>query len=84
MSTMPWGTMNGWLRLESEQRGTWLQQRVQDLRAALVARQSESGGRRLTLAVAARQPQAVPDRREAEAQAEVQAEVQAEAQAEAA
>ena len=42
MSTMPWGTMNGWLRLESEQRGSWLQQRVQDLRAAQVSRQSES------------------------------------------
>ncbi len=41
MSTMPWGTMNGWLRLEAEQRGTWLQQRVQDLRAAQVAGRSE-------------------------------------------
>ena len=42
MSTMPWGTMNGWLRLETEQRGSWLQQRVQDLRAAQVTRQAES------------------------------------------
>ena len=37
MSTTPWGTMNGWLRVETEQRGAWLQQRVQDLRAARVA-----------------------------------------------
>ena len=42
MSTTPWGTMNGWLRLETEQRGSWLQQRVQDLRAAQVARQAEA------------------------------------------
>ena len=42
MSTMPWGTMNGWLRLETEQRGSWLRQRVQDLRAAQVARHSGS------------------------------------------
>ena len=34
MSTTPWGTMNGWLRVEAEQRGAWRQQRVQDLRAA--------------------------------------------------
>ena len=38
MSTTPWGAMNGRLSLETEQRGTWLQQRVQDLRAAQVAR----------------------------------------------
>lgn len=37
MSTTPWGTMNGWLRIETEQRGAWMQQRVQDLRAARVA-----------------------------------------------
>lgn len=37
MSTAPWGTMNGWLRFENEQRGRWMQQRVQDLRAAQVA-----------------------------------------------
>ena len=37
MSTMPWGTMNGWLRTEAEQRGKWQQLRVQDLRAAQVA-----------------------------------------------
>ena len=37
MSTTPWGTMNGWLRVEAEQRGAWRQQRVQDLRAARVA-----------------------------------------------
>jgi hypothetical protein len=42
MSTMPWGTMNGWLRLETEQRGSWLRQRVQDLRAAQVATQAET------------------------------------------
>ena len=42
MSTMPWGTMNDWLRIEaegrfeSERRGAWRQQRVQDLRAAQV------------------------------------------------
>ena len=36
MSTQPWGTMNGWLRFETEQRGRWMQQRVQDLRAARV------------------------------------------------
>jgi hypothetical protein len=41
MSTMPWGTMNGWLRTEGEQRGKWLQQRVQDLRAAQVVKQVE-------------------------------------------
>jgi hypothetical protein len=34
MSTQPWGTMNGWLRLETEQRGAWTRQRVQDLRSA--------------------------------------------------
>ena len=34
---MPWGTMNGWLRTEAEQRGKWQQLRVQDLRAAQVA-----------------------------------------------
>jgi hypothetical protein len=50
MSTMPWGTMNGWLRLETEQRGTWLQQRVQDLRAAQVAtRTATQDGRAVQL-----------------------------------
>lgn len=50
MSTMPWGTMNGWLRLETEQRGTWLQQRVQDLRAAQVAtRTAAQDGRAVQL-----------------------------------
>ena len=60
MSTTPWGAMNGRLRLETEQRGTWLQQRVQDLRAAQVARQAESSGERvIRVRVAAeRQPQA--------------------------
>ena len=58
MSTMPWGTMNGWLRLEAEQRGSWLQQRVQDLRAAKVARQSESAVERPTRIAAHRQPAA--------------------------
>lgn len=38
MSTAPWGTMNGWLRLEAEQRGAWRRQRVQDLRAAQVVK----------------------------------------------
>jgi hypothetical protein len=61
MSTMPWGTMNGWLRLETEQRGTWLQQRVQDLRAAQVTRPSENAYERPTLAVAERKVEAVPD-----------------------
>ncbi len=37
MSAMPWGTMNGWLRVEAEQRGRWQQLRVQDLRAAQVS-----------------------------------------------
>jgi hypothetical protein len=32
--------MNGWLRLEAEQRGKWQQVRVQDLRAAQVAKQA--------------------------------------------
>ena len=41
MSTMPWGTMNGWLRVEGEQRGAWLTRRVQDLRAAQVVRRPE-------------------------------------------
>jgi hypothetical protein len=50
--------MNGWLRLEAEQRGSWLQQRVQDLRAAQVARQSESAVERPTLIAAHRQPAA--------------------------
>lgn len=38
MSTIPWGTMNGWLRTEGEQRGAWLARRVQDVRAVQVAR----------------------------------------------
>jgi len=58
MSTMPWGTMNGWIRLETEQRGSWLQQRVQDLRAAQVARQSESAVARPTRIATHRQPAA--------------------------
>jgi hypothetical protein len=41
MSTTPWGTMNGWLRVEGEQRGAWLTRRVQDLRAAQVVRRPE-------------------------------------------
>ena len=56
MSTMPWGTMNGWLRLETEQRGSWLRQRVQDLRAAQVARQAETAVERPTRIAAHRQP----------------------------
>ena len=40
MSTMPWGTMNGWLRIEAEQRGMWQQVRAQDLRAAQVPKQA--------------------------------------------
>ncbi len=40
MSTMPWGTMNGWLRIEAEQRGRWQQVRAQDLRAAQVPKQA--------------------------------------------
>ena len=56
MSTMPWGTMNGWLRLETEQRGSWLQQRVQDLHAAQVARQAEASVERPTRIAAHRQP----------------------------
>ncbi len=56
MSTMPWGTMNGWLRLETEQRGSWLQQRVQDLRAAQVARQAEAAVEPPTRIAARRQP----------------------------
>lgn len=59
MSTMPWGTMNGWIRLETEQRGSWLQQRVQDLRAAQVARQSETAVARPTRIAAHRQQPAV-------------------------
>jgi hypothetical protein len=58
MSTMPWGTMNGWLRLETEQRGSWLQQRVQDLRAAQVARQDQSAVERPTRTAVHRQPAA--------------------------
>ncbi len=42
MSTTPWGTMNGWLRTEGEQRGAWLARRVQDVRAAQVARRPET------------------------------------------
>lgn len=56
MSTTPWGTMNGWLRLETEQRGSWLQQRVQDLRAAQVARQAETVVEPPTRIAAHRQP----------------------------
>lgn len=52
MSTMPWGTMNGWLRLETEQRGAWRQQRVQDLRAAKVA--DPAGPARVAPAASAR------------------------------
>jgi predicted alpha/beta hydrolase len=48
--------MNGWLRLETEQRGSWLRQRVQDLRAAQVARQSESAAALPTPIAARRQP----------------------------
>ena len=70
MSTTPWGTMNGRYRLETEQRGVWLQQRVQDLRAAQVVRQPESEGPRLTLAAADRQPHAVVGCPEVEARAE--------------
>ena len=75
MSTTPWGTMNGRYRLETEQRGVWLQLRVQDLRAAQVARQPESArlpeseGRRLSLAAADRQQQ-VPGCPGVEAEAE--------------
>ena len=58
MSTMPWGTMYGWLRLETEQRGSWLQQRVQDLRAAQVARQPEPAVEPPTRIAARRQPAA--------------------------
>jgi hypothetical protein len=50
--------MNGWIRLETEQRGSWLQQRVQDLRAAQVARQSESAVERPARIAAHRQPAA--------------------------
>lgn len=56
MSTTPWGTMNGWLRLETEQRGSWLQQRVQDLRAAQVVRHAESAVERPTRIAAHREP----------------------------
>lgn len=45
MSTMPWGTMNGWLRVEGEQRGAWLARRVQDVRGAQVARRPEPAPR---------------------------------------
>jgi len=58
MSTTPWGTMNGWLRLETEQRGSWLQQRVQDLRAAQVAGRAESAVERPIRIAANRQPAA--------------------------
>lgn len=51
MSTMPWGTMNGWLRVEGEQRGAWLTQRVQDLRAAQVVRRPEGAPTPLPQAV---------------------------------
>jgi hypothetical protein len=35
--------MNGWLRLESEQRGAWTRQRVQDLRSVrLLARKDQT------------------------------------------
>jgi hypothetical protein len=50
--------MNGWIRLETEQRGSWLQQRVQDLRAAQVTRQSENAVERPTRIAAHRQPAA--------------------------
>jgi len=70
MSTTPWGTMNGRLPLETERRGVWLQQRVQDLRAAQVARQPEREGPRLTLSAPDRQPHAVVGCPEVEAQAE--------------
>ncbi|MGC3994950.1 MAG: hypothetical protein QM779_12680 [Propionicimonas sp.] len=39
MSTMPWGTMNNWIRIEAEQRNAWTRLRVQDLRSAQVARE---------------------------------------------
>ena len=54
MSAMPWGTMNGWLRLETEQRGTWVQQRVQDLRAVQVVTRAELADQRTT-------PKAAPE-----------------------
>jgi hypothetical protein len=50
--------MNGWLRLETEQRGSWLRQRVQDLRAAQVARQAESTVEPPTRMAAQRRPAA--------------------------
>lgn len=59
MSTTPWGTMNGWLRLETEQRDTWLRQRVQDLRAAQVTRQAENAVERPTPLAAHLQPSVV-------------------------
>jgi hypothetical protein len=65
MSTMPWGTMNGWLRTEGEQRGRWLQQRVQDLRAAQVVKQVESMEQRPQRIVVRPQPTADLDRAEA-------------------
>ena len=58
MSTTPWGTMNGRYRLENEQRGVWLQLRVQDLRAAQVARQPEPAVEPPTRIAARRQPAA--------------------------
>ncbi|MFT4110850.1 hypothetical protein [Propionicimonas sp.] len=49
MSAMPWGTMNGWIRLEAEQRGAWTRLRVQDLRSAQVARTPRPAEAELTL-----------------------------------
>jgi hypothetical protein len=69
MSAMPWGTMNGWLRIETEQRGAWLQQRVQDLRAAQVVRQSETAGELLTWVAAQPQRRAVAECAEPQAEA---------------
>jgi hypothetical protein len=55
---MPWGTMNGWLRTEAEQRGKWQHLRVQDLRAAQVAGRQASVGARPAPAAAHREPAA--------------------------
>ena len=49
MSTMPWGTMNDWLRVEAELGNAWTQLRVQDLRAAQVERRSARTVRRPAL-----------------------------------
>ncbi len=56
--------MNGWLRIEGEQRGAWLSRRVQDVRAADVARRLEPAAPAVPAPVAAQElAPTVPPRR---------------------